>query len=112
MRKRYVIGGIMLVMVFMFLGVVSYSSKVYNPFVGVKGLIQISIGDEKVEKVSDEPLICISRTYDDFIGYIKDQGYSVDQMGRGFRIEKGDDVRTLMAEGFMGRYELFVEYVE
>ena len=66
MNKKNIVKVSLLIVIVMFLGVVSYSSKIVNPFVGLKGLIQISIGKEKVEKISDKPLRYISKSYEDF----------------------------------------------
>lgn len=89
---------------------ISYSSKIANPLVGLKGLVQISLGEEKVEKISDKPLRYISKSYDDFISYMELEGYSVEQMGRGFQLEKDNKTIVLVSEGFMGMYEIFTKY--
>ena len=41
---------------------------------------------------------------------MEDKGYKVEQYGRGFQIEKGEEARLLVSEGFMGIYEIFAEY--
>ena len=53
MSKKIIIGGSVLIVIAVCLGSISYSSKIANPFVGLKGLVQISISGEKVEKISD-----------------------------------------------------------
>ena len=67
------------------------------------------IGVEKVEKISDKPLRYISKSYEDFINYMESEGYTVEQLGRGFQLQKGDESKVLVSEGFMGMYEIFSE---
>lgn len=107
-KKNITIKVSLLTLIVMFLGVVSYSSKIVNPFVGLKVLIQISIGKENVEKISDKPLRYISKSHEDFTTYMKSQGYIVEQFGRGFQLQKGTESKLLVSEGFMGRFEIFV----
>ena len=109
MNKKNIVKVSLLIVIVMFLGVVSYSSKIANPFVGLKGLIQISIGKEKVEKISDKPLRYISKSHEDFTNYMKSQGYTVEQFGRGFQLQKGTESKLLVSEGFIGRFEIFSE---
>ena len=71
-----------------------YSSKIPNPFVSLKGLAQICIGGEKVEKISDKPLRYISKSYEDFTNYMESEGYTVEQLGRGFQLQKVIRART------------------
>lgn len=109
MRKKVILVSSILIVVIIFLGTISYSSKISNPFIGLKGLVQISIGFEKVEKISDEPLRYISKSYEDFTNYMESEGYTVDQMGRGFQLDKDGQSKLLVSEGFMGIYEIFSE---
>ncbi len=109
MSRRIVIGSSILIVIVIFLGAISYSSKISNPFIGLKGLVQIAIGFEKVEKISDEPLRYISKSYEDFTEYMESQGYIVEQLGRGFQLEKNGKYQLLISEGFMGIYEIFSE---
>ncbi|EQK44059.1 hypothetical protein C672_0587 [[Clostridium] bifermentans ATCC 638] len=64
---------------------------------------------KNVEKISDEPLRYISRSYNDFTEYMESDGYTVEQMGRGFDLKKGNYRNLVVAEGFMGIYEIFIE---
>lgn len=109
MSKKTIIGGSILIVMMVILVSISYSSKIDNPFIGLKGLAQISIGKEKVEKISDEPLRYISKSYEDFTSYMESEGYTVEQMGRGFQLKKGNESKLLVSEGFMGMYEIFSE---
>ena len=43
LSKKIIIGGSVLIVIAVCLGAISYSSKIANPFVGLKGLVQISI---------------------------------------------------------------------
>ena len=69
MSKKIIIGGSVLIVIAVCLGAISYSSKIANPFVGLKGLVQISISGEKVEKISDKPLRYISKSSEDFTNH-------------------------------------------
>ena len=109
LSKKIIIGCFVLIAIAMFLGTISYSSKIANPFIGLKGLAQISIGGQKVEKISDKPLRYISKSYEDFTNYMESEGYTVEQFGRGFQLQKGNESKLLVSEGFMGIYEIFSE---
>ena len=109
MNKKNIIKVSLLIVIVMFLGVVSDSSKIANPFVGLKGLVQISISGEKVEKISDKPLRYISKSSEDFTNHMESEGYTVEQFGRGFQLQKGNESKLLVSEGFMGMYEIFSE---
>ena len=37
------------------------------------------------------------------------EGYTVEQSGRGFQLQKGNESKLLISEGFMGMYEIFSE---
>lgn len=111
MSKKIIIGGYILVVIAIFLWTIAYSSKIVNPFIGLKGLAQISIGREKVEKISNKPLRYISKSYGDFTRYMESEGYTVEQLGRGFQLQKGKESKVLVAEGFMGMYEIFSENI-
>lgn len=107
--KRVIILSLSTICVALFLCIVSYSSKILNPFVGLKGIYKITLSDNKVEKISDKPLRYISRSYTDFTEYMESEGYTVEQMGRGFDLKKGNYRNLLVAEGFMGVYEILSE---
>lgn len=107
--RKIIIGSLVLIVITMFLGAISYSSKIANPFVGLKGLAQISISGGKVEKISDKPLRYISKSDEDFTNYMESEGYTVEQFGRGFQLQKGNESKLLVSEGFMGMYEIFSE---
>lgn len=68
------------------------------------------MSNDKVEKISYEPLRYISRSYNDFTEYMESDGYTVEQMGRGFDLKKGNYKNLVVAEGFMGIYEIFSEW--
>ncbi len=109
LSKKSIICSSIIIVIVVILGTISYSSKIVNPFVGLKGLIQISIGDEKVEKISDEPVRYISKSYEDFTNYMENKGYTVEGLGGGFQLEKNGQSKLLISEGFMGIYEIFSE---
>lgn len=109
MSRKNIITSFLLISTIALLGTISYSSKITNPFIGLKGLIQISIGKENTEKISTAPLIYISKSYADFTDYMESEGYIIEQLGRGFQIKKGNESKLLISEGFMGMYEIFNE---
>ena len=81
MNKKIIIGGSILIVIAVTLGSISYSSKISNPLIGLKGLFTI---------------------------YMESKGYTVEQMGRGFQLKKGNESKLLVSEGFMGIYEILV----
>ncbi|WP_286312061.1 hypothetical protein [Romboutsia ilealis] len=40
---------------------------------------------------------------------MESEGYTVEQFGRGFQLQKGNESKLLVSEGFMGMYEIFSE---
>ncbi|WP_419749287.1 hypothetical protein [Terrisporobacter petrolearius] len=98
---------IMLCIIIFSLGLISYSSKILNPFIGLNGIFKLTTGHQTVEKISDDPLRYISRSYEDFTTYMEKEGYIVDQLGRGFSLKKENETITLTSEGFIGMYEIF-----
>lgn len=109
LNKRVIALSLTAICIALFLGLVSYSSKILNPFIGLSGIFKINLSNEKVEKISDEPLRYISRSYNDFTEYMESEGYTVEQMGRGFDLKKGNYRNLVVAEGFMGIYEILSE---
>lgn len=109
MNKKVIVLSLSTICIALFLGLVSYSSKILNPFIGLSGIVKITLSNDKVEKISDEPLRYISRSYNDFTEYMESDGYTVEQMGRGFDFKKGNYRNLVVAEGFMGIYEIFSE---
>lgn len=97
--------------VIMLLGLISYSSKILNPFIGVNALIKMERSDKKVEQISDNPVRYISRGEDDFTAYMESQGYTVEQYGRYFDLKKGSDRIGVASEGFLN-YEIFTKLPE
>lgn len=95
----------------LFLGLVSYSSKIKNPFIPLKALIQLETSDDNVIKFSDKPLRYMSRCTENFTKYMEYDGYSVDRLGRCFILEKDSEIISLMLEGFMGSYEIFTKRI-
>lgn len=110
MKKKIIIGSSILILTAGLLYTITWSSKISNPLIGLKALGQIAISNKKAEKITDDPLIYISKSYEDFTEYMEDKGYKVEQYGRGFQIEKDEEARLLVSEGFMGIYEIFAEY--
>ncbi|HSQ88922.1 hypothetical protein [Romboutsia sp.] len=109
MKKKSVVVCIILSLIILFLGSISYSSKIINPFVGLKGIIKIELSDDNIEKISDKPLIYIGKDYNDILNYMGSKGYISEQVGRGFYFQKDSDNILLVAEGFMQRYVIFSE---
>lgn len=109
MKKKPVFVGIILSLIVLFLGAISYSSKMINPFVGLKGIIKIELSNNNIEKISDKPLRYIGKDYNDILTYMDSKGYTSEQVGRGFYFQKGSDNILLVAEGFMQRYVIFSE---
>lgn len=88
-KRRLLIGSVLcLVIIGFLLGGVVYHSKVWNPFIVIKGVIQIELANKKVDQISQSPSIYISRDPNDFTVYMESKGYHVDQMGRGFALQK------------------------
>ena len=103
-----------LVIIAIILGYIFYSFQTINPYIGLKVLWQISICEGKVEKISDKPLIYISKSYEDFINYIENEGYTIEghtsePFGIGIHIIKNEEYKLLTSRNFMGIYEIYSE---
>lgn len=107
-KKIKIIMVLVSICVIFLLGLISYSSKILNPFIGVHAIIKMELSDQKVEKISEKPVRYISRSYDDFTTYMESEGYIVEQMGRGFDLKKGSKRSLLVAEGFL-KYEIYTK---
>lgn len=93
-----------------FFVIISISSKILNPFIGINGIIKMETGEKAVEIISEDPLRYISNTYEDFTEYMESEGLEVEQVGRGFELKSKNYVKFFMSEGFLNRYEIFTEY--
>ena len=109
MKKKFII--ITIFYAISLLVLISFSSKIFNPFLSIHAIIKLTFSDTSVEKISDKPLRYISRDYNDFIYYMESQGYTVEQMGRGFDLKKGSNRIVVESEGFLN-YEIFTQFVK
>lgn len=112
-KKNVIIASVLSVLgvIILFLVGISYSSKILNPFVGIKGLIQIKTSTEKVEQITTTPTRYISKNFEEFTKYMESKGYTVEQMGRGFDLQKDSESTLFGAEGFFwSQYYIFTEY--
>lgn len=110
MRKILLIIGILLVCFILFLGGVSYSSKLSNPFLALKGVAEIELGSHNAAIISREPLIIITRRDDNIAGYMEELGFKFEeQLGREYVFEKDFKSILLISEGFTGRYVLLID---
>ena len=56
MKQKNIIIVSILCLTVLFLGLISYSSKIANPFIGLKGLILINSSDKDIVQVSIDPV--------------------------------------------------------
>lgn len=98
-------------MLVFFLGLISYSSKIINPFIALKGLIILQIGDRQVAQISKNPTRYISHNYEHFNKYMESNGYIVEQMGQVFQLNGSTNSKSFLSEGFLfGNYYIFTEH--
>jgi hypothetical protein len=88
------------------LGLISYSSKITNPFIGLKGLILINSSDKDVVQLSIDPVRYIGRSdnVEGFVKYMTEKGYNAEQLGS--RVSVFNDTKSLSysIEGFFSSY--------
>lgn len=102
MKKKNIIIASILCLIILFLGLVSYSSKISNPFIGLKGLVMINYNDKDIVQISIDPVRYISRSDDveGFVEYMNEKGYNAEQLGSS--VSTYNDVKALSynIEGF------------
>lgn len=114
MNRKMIIVRTMLVVALIVLLYLYYSFQTANPYIILKGLVQISIGDERVEKISSKPLRYISKSYKDVVTYIKSEGYTIegntsDQFTLRIKKMKDEEYKFLTYRDFLGKYAIYSE---
>ena len=113
MKKKNIIVVSILCLTILFLGLISYSSKIANPFIGLKGLILMNSSDKDIVQVSIDPVRYIGRsdTVEGFINYMTKEGYNAEQLGSSVSVY--NDVKSLAydIEGFfLSTYNIYTEF--
>lgn len=113
MKKKNIIVVSLLCLTILFLGLISYSSKIANPFIGLKGLILINSSDKDIVQVSIDPVRYIGKSDDveGFVNYMTKKGYNAEQLGSSVSVY--NDVKSLAydIEGFfLSKYNIYTEY--
>ena len=95
MKKKNIIVVSLLCLTILFLGLISYSSKIANPFIGLKGLILINSSDKDIVQVSIDPVRYIGKSDDveGFVNYMTKKGYNAEQLGSSVSVY--NDVKSL-----------------
>lgn len=106
LKAIVIIISLIFVCVILGLAVISKSSKIKDPRVGLNALIKIEKSNKSVELISEEPLRYIAKSQKDFEDYMKNKGYTIEQAGRSFCFTNGDESIALGMEGFLG-YKIF-----
>ena len=111
-RKNIIIASVLCITT-LFLGMISYSSKITNPFIGLKGLILINSSDKDIVQVSIDPVRYIGRSnnVEGFVDYMSKKGYNAEQLGSS--VSAYNDVKSLSygIEGFfLSKYNIYTEF--
>ncbi|MEG0181714.1 MAG: hypothetical protein RR657_07465 [Peptostreptococcaceae bacterium] len=112
MKKNIIVVSI-LCLIILFLGLISYSSKIVNPFIGLKGLILMNSSDKDIIQISIDPVRYIGErnNVEGFINYMTKKGYNAD--GLGSAVLAHNDVKSLAydIEGFfLSKYNIYTEF--
>ena len=97
----------------LFLGLISYSSKITNPFIGVKGLILMNSSDKDIVQVSIDPVRYMGKSdnVEGFVKFMTNKGYNAEQLGSS--VSAYNDVKSLSygIEGFfLSKYNIYTEF--
>ena len=97
----------------LFLGLISYSSKITNPFIGVKGLILMNSSNKDIVQVSIDPVRYIGKSdnVEGFVKFMTNKGYNAEQLGSS--VSAYNDVKSLSygIEGFfLSKYNIYTEF--
>ena len=97
----------------LFLGLISYSSKITNPFIGVKGLILMNSSDKDIVQVSINPVRYMGKSdnVEGFVKFMTNKGYNAEQVGSS--VSAYNDVKSLSygIEGFfLSKYNIYTEF--
>ena len=113
MKKKNIIVVSLLCLTILFLGLISYSSKIANPFIGLKGLILVNSSDKEVIQLSVDPVRYIGKSdnVEGFVNYMTKNGYNAEQLGSS--VSAYNDVKSLSygIEGFfLSKYNIYTEF--
>lgn len=113
MKKKNVIIVSVLCLTILFLGLISYSSKITTPFIGLKGLVLMNSSDKDIVQVSIDPVRYIGRSnnVEGFVNYMINKGYNAEQLGSSVSVY--NDVKSLAygIEGFfLSKYNIYTEF--
>jgi len=113
MKQKNIIIVSILCLTVLFLGLISYSSKIANPFIGLKGLILINSSDKDIVQVSIDPVRYIGKSdnVEGFVNYMTEKGYNAEQLGSS--VSAYNDVKSLSygIEGFfLSKYNIYTEF--
>ncbi|MGL5439994.1 MAG: hypothetical protein ACRDA4_06325 [Filifactoraceae bacterium] len=113
MKKKNIIIVCILCLTISLLGLISYSSKISNPFIGLKGLALMNFSDKDVVQVSIDPVRYMGRSdnVEGFVDYISNKGYNAEQLGSS--VSAYNDTKSLSygIEGFfLSKYNIYTEF--
>lgn len=113
MKKKNIIVVSILCLIILFLGLISYSSKIANPLIGLKGLILMNSNDKDIVKVSIDPVRYIGRSdnVEGFVDYMIKKGYNAEQLGSSVSAYNGVKSLVYDIEGFfLSKYNIYTEF--
>lgn len=111
--KKNIIAVSILCLTILLLGLISYSSKIANPFIGLKGLILINSSDKDIVEVSIDPVRYIGRSdnVEGFIDYMTKKGYNAEQLGSVVSVYNNVKSVSYDIEGFfLSKYNIYTEF--
>lgn len=92
---------------------ISYSSKIANPFIGIKGLILTNFNNKDVVQISTDPVRYMgsSDNIEGFIKYMSKKGYNAEQLGSSVSVYNDAKSLSYGIEGFfLSKYNIYTEF--
>lgn len=104
-RKKYTIITLLILIITLGLGCISYTLNIKNPFYVIEGLVKVEINN-KMEKISSNPVILMGKESNSIIGYMNNLGYEFEsQEGSGYFFNKGNTEKIIVtSEQFTRKY--------
>jgi hypothetical protein len=106
MKEKHINIASVICLIVLFLGLVSYSSKITNPFIGLKGLVLINSTSKDVVQISTDPVRYIGRSdnVEGLVKYMNEKGYNAEQLGSQFSAFNDTEYLHYSIEGFFLTY--------
>lgn len=95
-RKKYTIITLLILIMTLGLGYISYTLNIKNPFSVIEGVVKVEVNN-KIEKISSNPVVLIGKESNSIIDYMKNLGYEFEsQEGSGYFFNKDNNEKIVI----------------